>query len=179
VLVADLDDGRHVDGVAVPPVPAPGQLVHRALPGGHLDRRGPVAGGEAVPAAEAGHVADVADDGRGDDRADPGQPGQAGAGRGDGNSELLPGLVQPRVDAPQVTGAWLPESDDTPALPGRRSEAELPAGHGLPGGTGYLRASAPGLPRRALAGLPQQARAGGRAVALPIRASAEGCLISV
>jgi hypothetical protein len=55
----------------VPPVPVPGQPVHRALPTGHLDRRGPVTGGEAVPAAEAGHVADVADDGRGDDRGRP------------------------------------------------------------------------------------------------------------
>jgi hypothetical protein len=36
--------------------------------------------------------------------ADPGQPGQAAAGRGDGNSGLLPGLAQPRVDAAQVTG---------------------------------------------------------------------------
>jgi len=74
-----------------------------------------------------------------------------------------------------VTAAWLPESADAPAPPGRRSrEAELPAGRGLPGGTGHLRASAPGLPRRALAGLPQQARAGGRAVALPIRPALRG-----
>jgi hypothetical protein len=44
------------------------------LPGGHLDRRGAVAGGEAVAVLEAGDVADLADDGGGDDRSDPEQP---------------------------------------------------------------------------------------------------------
>lgn len=74
-----------------------------------------------------------------------------------------------------MTAARLPESDDAPARPGRRRrEAELPAGRGLPGGTGPRRASAPGLPCRALAGLPQQARAGGRTVALPIRPALRG-----
>jgi hypothetical protein len=52
--------------------------VHLPLPGGDLDRRGAVVGGKAVAGAEAGHVADFADDGGGDDGADPEQPGQAG-----------------------------------------------------------------------------------------------------
>jgi hypothetical protein len=84
VPVADLGDRHHVDGVVEPPVPAPAQPVDLARAGGHLDRRGPVVRGEGVPAAEAGHIADVADDGGSDDRADPEQPGQAGPGRGDG-----------------------------------------------------------------------------------------------
>ena len=37
--VADLSDRGHVDGVAVPPVPAPGQPAGLARAGGHLDRR--------------------------------------------------------------------------------------------------------------------------------------------
>ena len=102
VPVADLGDRGHVDGVVEPPVPAPAQPVDLARAGGHLDRRGPVVGGEVVPAAEAGHVADVADDGGGDDRADPEQPGQARPGRLDGAGELLPGLADPGIDAAQV-----------------------------------------------------------------------------
>jgi hypothetical protein len=54
-----------------------------------------------VPARKPVHVADVADHG-GDDRADPEQAGQAGPGRGDGDSELLPGLPDPGIDAAQV-----------------------------------------------------------------------------
>ncbi len=57
-----------------------------------------------VPAAEAGHIADVADDSGSDNWADPGQPGQAGPGRGDGDGELVPGLADPGVDAAQVIG---------------------------------------------------------------------------
>ena len=49
-------------GVVEPPVPAPGQPVDLALARGYLDRRGPVVGGEGVPAGKPGHVADVADD---------------------------------------------------------------------------------------------------------------------
>jgi len=62
VPVADLGDRHHVDGVVEAPVSAPAQPVDLALAGGHLDRRGAVVSGEVVPAAEAGHVADVADD---------------------------------------------------------------------------------------------------------------------
>ena len=100
--VADLGDRHHVDGVVEPAVPAPAQPAGLALAGGDLDRRGPVAGGEGVPAAEAGHVADVADDSGSDNRAGPEQPGQAGPGRLDGDGELLPGLADPGVDAAQV-----------------------------------------------------------------------------
>ena len=55
----------------------------QALPaaGGYLDGGGAVAGGEVIPVREAGHLADVADDRGGDDRAHPEQPGQAGPGR--------------------------------------------------------------------------------------------------
>ena len=49
-------------GVVEPPVPAPGQPVDLALARGYLDRRGPVIGGEVIPAGKPGHVPDVADD---------------------------------------------------------------------------------------------------------------------
>src|SRR5882757_4765609 len=75
-----------------------------ALAGGHLDRRGPVIGGEVVPAGKAGHVADVADDSGGDDRAHPEKPGQARPSRLDRGGELGPGLADPGVDAAQVLG---------------------------------------------------------------------------
>jgi hypothetical protein len=71
VRLSDLGDGGHVDGVVDPAVPAPAQAVDLAAAGGDLDRRGAVAGGEVVAVAEAGHVADLGDDGGGDDRADP------------------------------------------------------------------------------------------------------------
>ena len=71
VPVADLGDRGHVDGVVQPPVPAPGQPVNLTPAGGHLDRGRAVVRGEVVPAGEPGHVADVADDGCGDDRAHP------------------------------------------------------------------------------------------------------------
>ncbi len=104
VPVADLGDRGHVDGVAVPAVPAPAQPVDNALPGGHLDRRGAVAGGEVVPAGKTGHVADVTDDRSGYYRANPGQAGQASPGRLDRGGQLFPGLADPGVDAAQVLG---------------------------------------------------------------------------
>ena len=60
VPVADLGNRGHVDGVVEPAVPAPAQPVNLARDGGHFDRRGPVIGGEVIPAGEAGYVADVA-----------------------------------------------------------------------------------------------------------------------
>jgi hypothetical protein len=72
------------------------------LPGGHLDRRGPVIGGEVIPAGKPGHVADIADHRGGDDRADPEQPGQARPGRSHGDRELLAGLPDPGIDPAQV-----------------------------------------------------------------------------
>jgi hypothetical protein len=49
----------------------------------------------ATPAA--GDVADLADDGGGDDRVGPEQPGQAGPAGPHGHAGLLPGLTQPGV----------------------------------------------------------------------------------
>jgi hypothetical protein len=79
----------------------PRRLSPRALAGagGDLDRRGAVAGGEAVAVLEAGHVADLVDDGRGDDRANTEQAGQAGPAGSDGVGELLLGLAQLPVNA--------------------------------------------------------------------------------
>jgi hypothetical protein len=64
----------------------------------------PFQGGEVIPAGEAGHVADVANDRGGDHRADPEQLGQAGPGRGDGNRELLSGVAHLCAGAAQVGG---------------------------------------------------------------------------
>jgi hypothetical protein len=67
------------------------------LQGGGRDRvEDHVVGGEAVPVAEAGGVADLADDGGDDDRADPEQVGQSGPGR---PSSL-------RIFAVRVTSNW-------------------------------------------------------------------------
>ena len=70
VPVPDLGDRGHVDGVVDAAVAAQRQPVDLAVPGGHLDRGGAVIGGEVIAAGEPGHVADVADDGGGDDGAD-------------------------------------------------------------------------------------------------------------
>lgn len=59
-----------------------------------------------IPAGEAGHVADVADDGGGADRAYPKQPGQASRGCPDGGGGLLPGLADLGVDAAQILGEF-------------------------------------------------------------------------
>ena len=50
-----------------------------------------------IPAGEAGHLADVADDCGGGHRAGPEQPGQAGPRRGDRGGGLLPGLADPGI----------------------------------------------------------------------------------
>ena len=63
VLVPDLGDRGHMDGVVDAPVAAQRQPVGLAVPGGHLDRGGAVVGGEVVAAGEPGHGDDVADDG--------------------------------------------------------------------------------------------------------------------
>jgi hypothetical protein len=91
----------------------------QALPaaGGYLDGGGAVAGGEPVPVAEAGHVADVTDDRGGDDRAHPEQPGQAGAGRPDRGGGFRPGLADPGVEAAQILGQL---GGELPAGRGRR-----------------------------------------------------------
>src|SRR5947207_4663614 len=79
VLVADLGDRGHVDGVIDAPVPAPRQPAGPAVPRRHLDGRGAVVSGEPVAAGEPGHLAGGADHGGGDDRADAEDFGQAGA----------------------------------------------------------------------------------------------------
>ena len=82
--------------------PRQAQPVDLARAGGHLDRRGAVISGEVVPATEAGHVADVADDGGSDDGADAEQPGQAGASRLHGSGGRRAGLADLGIDAAQV-----------------------------------------------------------------------------
>ena len=75
--MTDLGDGSHMDDVVEPPVAAPRQPEHLApTSGGYLDRSGAVVGSEVIPAGEAGDVADVADDGGGDDRSNAEQFGR-------------------------------------------------------------------------------------------------------
>jgi hypothetical protein len=90
-----------------------------------------------VPAGKPGHVADVTDDGGGDNRADAEQPGQADAGRLHGSGELLAGLSDPDVDAAQVIkerrgelaarGRHRPRRRDLLENPGRVGGVDRPA----------------------------------------------------
>jgi hypothetical protein len=89
VGVADLADRGHVDGVVDAPVLAQRQPVDLAVPGGDLDWRGAVVGGEMIPAGEPGHVSDVADHGGRNDRADAEDLRQAVTRRADRRCELL------------------------------------------------------------------------------------------
>jgi hypothetical protein len=61
-----------------------------------------VIGRELVRCRRPGRVGDVADHGRGGDRADAEGLGQAGAGGADRRGEFLAGLAQLGVDAAQV-----------------------------------------------------------------------------
>jgi hypothetical protein len=79
VLVPELGYRGHVDRVVDTPVPAQRQPVDLPVPGGHFDRRGAVIGGEVISPGEPGNVADVADDGPGDHRADAEDLREAGA----------------------------------------------------------------------------------------------------
>ena len=72
-----------MDGVVHLPVPAPGQPLDVVVARGHVDGCGAVVGGEPVAGGEAAHVADVTEHGRGDDRADAVDVGDAGLGCGD------------------------------------------------------------------------------------------------
>jgi hypothetical protein len=65
-------------------------------------RGGVVAGGEVVPVREPEHLAHVADDGAGDDRADAEDPGQAGAGGLHRRGQLLVGVAQLDTGAADV-----------------------------------------------------------------------------
>jgi hypothetical protein len=102
VGVADLGDRGHVDGVVDAPVPARRQPADLAVPGGDLDRRGAVAGGEMGSAGEPGHVSDVADHGGGDDRAGAEDLRRAGARRADRRCELLLRLEHLLIQAAHV-----------------------------------------------------------------------------
>jgi len=93
-----------VDRVVQAPIAAPGQPVDFPVAGGHLNRGGAVIGGEAVPAGEAGHIADIADHGGGDDRADAEDAGEGRPGRPDHEGQLLLRLAQLGIQAAQVGG---------------------------------------------------------------------------
>jgi hypothetical protein len=89
--VADLGDGHDVEGVVEPTVSRPGEPVTLLLPGGYVDRRGPVVGGEVVLGLEAVDVADLGEDAPGDDRPDPVKVGQCG-------SAVVDQVADPRSD---------------------------------------------------------------------------------
>jgi len=74
-----------------------------------------------IPAGEPGHVGGVADDGGGDDRADPEDVGDRGARRADRDGQLVLRLADLGVQAAHV---------------GQELGGELAAG--LPGGAGRL-----------------------------------------
>ena len=95
----DLGDHSHVDGVIEPTVAAPGQPVDLLLPGGHLDPRGPVVGGERGPAGETVQV----DHRAGHERPDPVPLGHGGPQRVHGQVHVLLCLPPLLIDALQVT----------------------------------------------------------------------------
>ena len=104
VALAELADRGQVQRVVEGAVAALGDPVHGAAAGGELDRGGAVVGGVAVPVGEPGDVAGVADQHRGDDRADPEDVGEARARRGDGVADASSGLLDLRFDAGDVVG---------------------------------------------------------------------------
>ncbi len=75
-------------------VPAPRQPEHLApSTRGHFDRCRGVVGREAITIGEAGDVADIADDGGGDDRSDPEQARECRVRRGDGGGDPPAGVT--------------------------------------------------------------------------------------
>jgi hypothetical protein len=80
----------------------PGGCDELARSGRHFDGRGAVAGGEMVPAGEAGHAGGVADHSGGDDRAAPEDLGDRGARRLDHHGQPLLRVAHLGVDAAQV-----------------------------------------------------------------------------
>jgi len=137
VPVADLGDRGHVDGVVEAPVSAQRQPAGDAVAGGHPGRGGAVAGGEPVFRGEPGDVADVADHGGGDGRADAEDVGQGRAGGADRGGQLLLRLAQLGAGAAQVgqvfrgqLTAGLLDGTGRPGLlqdAGRCGSADLPA----------------------------------------------------
>jgi hypothetical protein len=117
VLVRDLGHCGHVDHVAVAPVAAHGQPEDLPASGRYLDRRGAVAGRELVRGREPGYVRGVAYHGRGDDRADAEDAGQAGAGDADRGIYLLAGIAPFGAGAVQVIQVL--SGQVVPGLPGR------------------------------------------------------------
>jgi hypothetical protein len=102
VLVPQLGDRGHVDRMVDAPVAAQGQPVDLPVSRGHFDRCGAVIGGEVIAAREAGHVADVADDGPGNHGADAEDLREAGAGGPDRGGQLLPGPAQLGIQVAQI-----------------------------------------------------------------------------
>jgi hypothetical protein len=91
-----------VQRVVDPPVPGPRQPVAHLLPGRHVDRGGAVVAGELVLGSEPGHVAGLGQDPPGDQRADPVQAGQRGAGLGSQGSDLSCDVLQPGIQGADV-----------------------------------------------------------------------------
>ena len=82
-----------------------------------------------VPAGEPGHVADIADDGGSDHRADAEDASQAGPGAPDSRIDLLAGLADLGIDAAQAGGVL---GGELPACggngPGRGDRFQDPPG---------------------------------------------------
>jgi hypothetical protein len=76
--------------------------VDLAVAGGRFDWRSAVIGGEVITAGKPRDVADVAQDGGGDDGTDPVDLGHGGRGRGDLSSKAPFHLAALRVDAAQI-----------------------------------------------------------------------------
>jgi hypothetical protein len=76
VTLADLSDGRHVNGVVEPPVALAREPVADLVARGRLDRSRPVVGREVIRAGEPGDVDRFSDHSAGDDRPDAEELGE-------------------------------------------------------------------------------------------------------
>ena len=101
--LAQLAEGRHVQGMVQLTVPALGHPMHGASRRGELDRGRAVVGGVVIPVPEPADVTGVADQHRGDHRADPEQVGDGGSRRGDRGPYPLVRCLELGVEGADLT----------------------------------------------------------------------------
>src|SRR5664280_1204938 len=102
VLLADLADGHHVDGVVELAVASPAQPMDDPATGGQLDWGHSGIGGELVPGGEPTDVSGVADQLAGQDRTDAIEPCQRGPRSLNGRLDPFVGLLQLHVESLHV-----------------------------------------------------------------------------
>src|ERR1700676_1052013 len=102
VVLADLADGHHVDGVVELTVAPSTEPVDDPTTGGQLDGSYSGIGGELVPGGEPTDIPGVADQLTGQDGTDAVELGQRGPRGPNGSLDALVGLLQLHVESPHV-----------------------------------------------------------------------------